>query len=93
MSEAALTIAAVRAAVREEVRSVRLPQWYSEEDVAEITGYSLATVRRWRKAGDLPMFRPLGNRRYRITRKAFEAWQRRVEHEGLPEEARGSRRF
>lgn len=55
------------------VRSMSLPRWITEQEIADNTGASLFTVRRWRKFGGLKA-RKLG-RSYKIREDWYLAWQ------------------
>ena len=63
-------------------------EWLSVKDVAEVTGFSEYKVKQMRRRGQIRMFLPPGSNEWRITRKAFDAWERRVVEEGTPMEAR-----
>ena len=55
------------------VRSTSLPRWITEQEIADNTGASVSTVRRWRKSGGLKA-RRLG-RSYKIREDWYLAWQ------------------
>lgn len=86
----AALMAAVSAAVSE--GQARERAWLTLADLARLTGFSDDTLQAMRKRGDLPMFRAPGTREWRMTRRAFDLWERRVESEGLPVEARYPRK-
>lgn len=75
----------------EDLRAARAREeagWLTVKDVAALTSFSEYKVKEMRRHGQIPMFLPPGSNEWRMTRKAFDAWERRVQEEGTPMEAR-----
>ncbi len=57
-----------------ETKTLGLQNWLTERAVAQMTGMSVATVRRWRLSGDGPKFFKMNSVAIRYPKAAVEAW-------------------
>jgi hypothetical protein len=84
--------AALRRAEREPGRVERSyveeRAWLSSADVMALTGWGRDKIEALRKAGELPMFKDPNGKDYRMTRAAFEAFERRAQTKWVRPEAR-----